>query len=267
MFNEESPLWVVHIGSRGDIEKKAINEGLIFIGWGLLGDPNQYKDRDSMKAAMKKAWPEWSDGSVRSMYGQVFRFTHEMEIGDAVVLPVKHNRTIAIGIIKGPCIHKLDFCEDGDLDYSNYRAVKWLKIVPRTSFSQGALHSFGSFSTVSTSNDYMEEVLAILEQTDIKDLPDIEDKATKAPQPQSSTESSSAESSVDLFSTALQETEDYLLKAWIRTGTAFEYVVAGVLEAIGYTAKVTQASGDHGVDVIAHTPTHLACNNRLSRFK
>ena len=46
--------------------------------------------------------------------------------------------------------------------------------------------------------------------------------------------------------------EDDLLKAWLDTWHHFESVVAAVLEAIGYTAKVTQKSGDHGVDVIAH---------------
>jgi restriction system protein len=43
-----------------------------------------------------------------------------------------------------------------------------------------------------------------------------------------------------------------LLKEWHRTGAAFEHVVAAVIEAMGFTATVTQASADHGVDVIAH---------------
>ena len=43
-----------------------------------------------------------------------------------------------------------------------------------------------------------------------------------------------------------------MLKSWQWTGASFEQVVGAVFEALGYTATVTQASADHGVDVIAH---------------
>src|SRR5690606_16735340 len=55
--------------------------------------------------------------------------------------------------------------DDPDLmanDYSNVRAVKWLKTVPRIAFSEAALHSFGSFSSVSTSDEHLDEVITVL---------------------------------------------------------------------------------------------------------
>ena len=51
---------------------------------------------------------------------------------------------------------------------------------------------------------------------------------------------------------AFHQASTYLLKAWTRTGAHFEKVVGAVFQAMGYTVTVTQASGDHGVDVIAH---------------
>jgi restriction system protein len=69
-----------------------------------------------------------------------------------------------------------------------------------------------------------------------------------------------ADSAPDLYETVTQETEDYLLKEWQSTGQEFEKVVAAVFEAIGYTAEVTQATRDHGIDVIAH-PDPLGMEN------
>ncbi len=45
----------------------------------------------------------------------------------------------------------------GDADYCNIQKVKWLKRVPRIIISQDALHSFGGFSTVATSDDYSKQ--------------------------------------------------------------------------------------------------------------
>jgi len=137
--------------------------------------------------------------------------------------------------------------DDSDLvanDYSNVRPVNWLKVVPRTTFSQAALHSFGSFLSVSTSNDYLEEVQAVLRgETFIEEPVSLPEEVVDT-----SDDDATAQ---NLYETAAQETEDYLLKAWQQTGAAFEDVVGAVFEALGYTATVTQVSADHGVDVIA----------------
>lgn len=69
-----------------------------------------------------------------------------------------------------------------------------------------------------------------------------------------------------LYERAREQTEDYLLRQWQRTGAAFEHVVAAVLEALGYTAQVTRASGDQGVDVIAH-PDRLGLKHRYIKVQ
>ena len=94
--------------------------------------------------------------------------------------------------------------------------------------------------TVSTSNDHLEEVKAILDGKDTEAIL-VDDN-----------EVADDEEFVALDEQATQATEDYLLKAWQRTGVHFEQVVAAVFRAMGYTAFVTPPSGDHGVDVIAH---------------
>lgn len=247
MFQNRDTLWVVHIGKDDRIPLRARDEGFVCIGWTDLGDLSQHKTRKAMKAAMAKTWPGWKDQKVRSCYGQVFRFAHEMQIGDPVVFPIKQTREIAIGRIKGDYRFSPPGDELHELDYANVRDVEWLKIVPRTAFSKAALHSFGSFSSVSTSNDFLEEAIAVVKGESATPIGD-----KKLIPGEDSASDEEEDEATDLYETATQETEDYLLKAWHRTGSAFEHVVAAVLEAIGYTATVTSASKDHGVDVIAH---------------
>ena len=237
----DRPLWVVHIGNSDRIALRARDEGFVCIGWTALGPLSQLDSREKMKAAMKATYPGWKSNKVNSSYGQPYRFAHEMQIGDLLVFPVRPTSEIAIGQVEGPYRWAEDDAELVKNEYQNVRKVKWLDIVPRTAFTQAALHSFGSFLSVSTSDDYLDEVLSVLAGE-----PGGDDSEGKVD------DGEGVDEAPGIFETASQETEDFLLKAWQRTGFEFEQVVAAVFEALGYTAAVTQATGDHGVDVIAH---------------
>lgn len=118
-------------------------------------------------------------------------------------------------------------------------------MTPRTVFSQAALHGFGSFLSISTSNDYLEEVQTVLQGGTIIE----ETVSTSAEEADALGGDTTAR---NLHETVARETEDYLLKTWQRTGAAFEEVVGALFGALGYAATVTPPSADHGVDVIAH---------------
>jgi restriction system protein len=248
MFENKTTLWVVHISSDEAIALRGQEEGFICIGWTRIGNLGAYDTRDKMKSAYRRGFPEASDASVRSSYGQVFRFAHEIEIGDPVVYPIKGSRDILIGEIAGR--YKW---ADGDRqlvenDYCNVRSVKWLKRVPRIVFSQDALHSFGGFSSVATSDDYLEEVVAVL-KSEGQTAPTVESGKSNAI---AEAEPSAEDAKINLAERAAEETEDYLLRQWSRTTQRFEYIVASVFRAMGYTAQVQQGTHDLGVDVIAH---------------
>ena len=246
-FADAETLWVVHIGNDDRVALRAVDEGFVAIGWSALGDLSDHGTRPTMRAAFEAAHPEMKPKSVSSSYGQPYRFAHEMAEGDPVVLPVKPTGEIAVGRVSGP-YRRSDDAGLVAADHPHVRPVEWLAVVPRTAFTQAALHSFGSFLTVSTSDDYLEEVAAVLAAP-----PETEPRAGGAgratPEPSDAEEPGAARG---LSESAAQETEDYLLKAWRRTGAEFEHVVAAVFEAMGYTATVTPPSGDHGVDVVAH---------------
>lgn len=268
MFENASRLWVVHISNHAKIAARAQREGFVCIGWTRIGDLTPHDTRDKMKAAMHRAFPDWSSGSVSSSYGQVFRFAHEMKVGDPIVYPVKGSREIMIGQIAGPYRWASDDRELMENDYANVRQVKWIKTVVRIAFSDAALHSFGSFSSVSTSDEHLEEVIAVLAKEAGVAAPTVTGRvapakpgygseaqtATKASTevPQRGAAALPTPESFNLAERAVEETKDYLLRQWSRTGTDFEEVVAAVFRAMGYTATTQQGTHDLGVDVVAH---------------
>lgn len=78
-------------------------------------------------------YPDAKKGSIANGVGMLYRFAHEVEIGDYVVFPSKIDRQINIGVVEGGYEYNPSAAE-----YVQQRKVKWLKHLPRTSFSQGA---------------------------------------------------------------------------------------------------------------------------------
>lgn len=83
--------------------------------------------------------PDAKKGSIATSAGMLYRFVHEVQEGDYVVFPSKIDRKINIAIIESAY-----FYDNSAALYPNRRKVKWLKHLPRTAFSQGALHEVGS---------------------------------------------------------------------------------------------------------------------------
>ena len=84
----------------------------------------------------------------------LFRFVHEVQIGDYIVYPSKVDRTINLGIVEG----EYAYCPEAT-EYVQQRAVKWIKKLPRTAFSQGALYEIGSAMSFFMVKNYAEEFL------------------------------------------------------------------------------------------------------------
>jgi restriction system protein len=248
MFEGKKVLWVVHISNHEPSALRAQDEGFICIGWTKIGDLSPYDTREKLKIAYKKSYPSDSDASIRACYGQVYRFAHEMAVGDPLIYPIKGSRDILIGEVAGPYRWAIDDPELRNNDYCNFRKATWHRRVPRIAFSQDALHSFSSFTSVSTSDDYLEEVVSVLKNssstTSLVKMP-----KEVAPL---DVETNKVDEHVNLAERAVEETEDYLIRQWTRTKQQFEKVVAAVFRAMGYTAHVQQGVHDLGVDVIAH---------------
>lgn len=236
-----SAVWGIHMAEQ--VSTRPIEQGYVGIGWKAMGDFRQYPDRDTLKRALAHAYPEKKLGALPVDAGTLFRFTWEIREGDFVIYPSKHDRMVNIGRFVGGYFH----VENDPDDYHNHRKVEWLGHFPRNSFSQSALNEIGSAVTLFAVRKHVPEFLAKVGADQAgglgvplpaeDDIPVDDDSATVAVSRQ-----------------AEITTEDFVVRQIMGklSGYEFEEFVAHILECMGYTARVTQRSGDGGVDVIAH---------------
>jgi restriction system protein len=229
----DSAIWGIHAGKTGDADTLFLKKNAVAVGWPKIGNLAELKpDRDAFKAKMAAAYPEAKPRAVPTNAGQLFRFVHEMRTGDYVAYPSKRDRLIHLGKVTGP--YRYDPNADGG--YQHQHSVQWVRSVPRTHFSQGALYEIGSAMSLFQIRNYAEEFRAALE-------------GKGAPLP------ASKDDSVAAVSEDIEETtRDFVLKQLAQElkGHPLAEFVAHLLGAMGYRTRVSPEGPDGGVDIIAH---------------
>jgi restriction system protein len=98
----ETKIWGIHGGATGNADPLFLQHNVVAIGWAEMGDPGKLKaDREAFKAAVIAAYPGIKPGAIPNYAGQVFRFVHEIKIGDLVVYPSKRDRHVHIASCTG----------------------------------------------------------------------------------------------------------------------------------------------------------------------
>lgn len=231
MPNEEKRLWGIHTMD----DKLFLRDNVIAIGWREMGDLSKVDaSREAFKARYIETNPDAKKGSVATCSGMLYRFCHEVQVGDYIVFPSKSDRQVNLGVVEG------DYFYAGDAQqYVQQRKVKWLKHLPRTAFSQGALYEIGSALTFFAVKNYADEFIAALEGGSKKvSLPDDgEDESVGA-------------TADDI----IESTKDFILKELSRQlkGYDLEEFVADLLRAMGYRTTVSPHGGDSGIDITAY---------------
>lgn len=230
----EKTIWGIHGGRHGVADGLFLQQNVIALGWGPMGDVSGLAaDRASFRAAAEKAFPGRSPAQISISFGQIYRFVHELKVGDLVVYPSKIDRQIHIGEVTG----KYRFRPDLDAVHPQTRTVKWLKHVPRTAFSQGALYESGSAMTFFQIKTYAEEFLAALEG-----------KATPETLVKKDTTVAVVAENIE------ENTRDFILKQLAQElkGHPFSDFVAHLLGTMGYRTRVSPEGPDGGIDIVAH---------------
>lgn len=229
--SEDKKVWGIHTQN----DSLFLNKDLIAIGWRDFGDLSKVEEsRDAFKAHYIEAYPDAKKGQIANGAGMLYRFLHEVQIGDYVVFPSKTDRKINIGTIDGDY-----YFEDSDGEYVQRRKVKWLKHIPRLNFSQGALYEVGSAMSFFSVKNYADEFLSALDKDFKKSVTsdDAEDESVGA----------TAEDIVE-------STKDFILKELSRQlkGYDLEAFVADLFRAMGYRTTVSPQGGDSGIDITAY---------------
>lgn len=243
---EEPRLWLVRSGRRGERELAALEQSKALVGWSEVGDLSSFKSRTEIVKRLEEVYPDWSKNRIANYAAQLHRFVNIIRIGDLVVMPRKFTDGIAIGEVTGD----YKYLDDPDDRFPNWRPVKWHKeSVPRDNFEQDLLYSFGAFMTVCEiqRNRAIDRVRAVLETS--KDPGPLLNKSGIAPVQPPDDEPNGEDYEVDIEEVANQQIFS-LLKSQF-AGHALADLVAEILEAEGYTTKVSPPGPDRGVDILA----------------
>lgn len=230
MSAEEKRIWGIHTKN----DHLFLNNSVIAIGWKEMGDLSRIQnDRECYKAQYAKVYPDAKKGSIATAAGMLYRFVNEIKVGDYIVFPSKVDRKINIGIVEG----EYAFVESTD-EYVQQRKVKWIKHLPRTVFSQGALYEVGSALTLFSVKNYAGEYLKTLDR---------EFNEKKVLSEPDETVGATADE-------IIESTKDFILKELSKNlkGYDLEEFVSDLLRAMGYRTERSPRGGDRGIDLIAY---------------
>ena len=236
-------LFLVRAGQNGEDEDLALENSLAIIDFRDIPSLEGAMDYDAVAKLVGDAIPEEKPRRRGNFSGQLWAFAAAMQEGDLVVLPRKLTSQIAIGRVTGPYQFSEVNCEA-----RHTRPVRWLQTdIPRTTFEQDLLYSFGAFMTVCkiSRNNAVLRVAAVL---DGKPDPGPSVSLVKKTKVSPLTEDQ-AESVPDLVQMAHDQVVARIQARF--SGHALTRLVDAVLAVEGWVTKVSPPGPDGGVDILA----------------
>ncbi len=226
--------WMIRAGRGGVYAADWLERGIIGIGWDFGDADIAAMNREKIRAAYAAAHPSESKQKVAANVGQIYRFAHSMAQGSTVVMYDPAERLYHIGVISGPCKPSN---ESESLTYT--RTVRWGKTALRDALSPASKNSLGGIQTIFAVSD---EVMSDLEAagskpTYISSSADADDSAANDEE----TLAATYDNGIELIKDRVNQLD------W----EDMERLVAGLLKAMGYCARVMPKGPDGGRDVIA----------------
>ena len=231
-------LWGIHGGRDGSADPLFREKNLLALAWTALGDLSQLEaDRTAFRTALVEAYPETVAGAVPVEAGVLFRFVHEMAVGDLVAYPSREDRCIHLFEVKGP--YQYDASEGAD--FPHRRQAKLVKSLPRGSFSQPALNEIGAAITLFRIKSNAAEFLTKLADQ----APEVSSPAGTEPEPEATS------GGLD-FS---ESTQDFLIGrlGLHLKGHPFAHFVGHLLNLMGYRTQISPPGRDGGIDILVHS--------------
>ena len=238
-MSDAPKVYLARAGRHGDDEDYALEHNLAVIGFLEVPSLAGAQDYDAMVQLVQDALPDGKPRALGNFARQLWAFAGAMQEGDLVVLPRKITSQIAIGRVTGPYRYA-----EVNTAWRHTRPVEWMRPdIPRATFEQDLLYSFGAFMTVCniSRNDAARRVAAVLEGKPDPGL----SVPTKAPVP---TDIEPPEVP-DLTQLAHDQIVARIQSRF--TGHALARLVAAVLQADGWETKISPPGADGGVDILA----------------
>lgn len=229
--------WMIRAGRGGTYIEDFETKGYAAIGWAMLGDLTQYPNAEAIREAYLREYTQAKPQAMANAVAMIVKFRDRIKKGDTIISYDSETRRYLIGEDQGIYLHQPD--EIGD--YANLRKVSWQGWVDRDALSQSTKNSLGSTLTLfSVSDDVIAEMRAALAGKPRKREEDPEEVLEEA-------------GSFELLKDEIVGKSHELIKDKLASllPEEMEEMIAAILRAMGYKAKVSPKGPDRGVDVIA----------------
>lgn len=227
---------MIRAGRGGVYASDWLEHGVIGIGWDFDGADIAAMNREQIRAAYGLSHPGDSKGKVAAGVGQVYRFAHDMTTDSTVVMYDPESRLYHLGVITGPCVA---VCDMDGVTYT--RDVTWGEAAPRDVLSPSSKNSLGGIQTIFAVSD---EVMADLTNA----ARDKSVVASNDPAIDDNDATNDEETLAATYDNGIELIKDRVNQLdW----EDMERLVAGLLKAMGYCARVMPKGPDGGRDVVA----------------
>lgn len=224
--------WMIRAGRGGIYAADWLNRGLVGIGWDFGATDIASMSREQIRSGYAIKHPNDSKNKLAAAVGQIYRFAHDMEQGSTVVMYDPETRLYHIGIIAGPCKPATDIEEA-----TFTRAVKWKQTAQRDALTTSSKNSLGGIQTIFSISD---EVIA--------DLKSASKSETSSQPDETEDDAADDDARAATYDNGIELIKDRVNQVgW----EDMERLVAGLLKAMGYCARVTPKGPDGGRDVVA----------------
>jgi len=227
---------MVRAGESGRYSTDFERLSIVAIGWAGVGDLAQYASLSELRQAVAENDPSARPGNVLSTGSALWKFKVGLARGDRVVTYDAAAREYLLGTIVGDY-----FFEPGlVLESPHTRKVSWQGRVGRDRLSAATKNTLGSISTLfQPSEDALAELIAP------SDIPEVDPGTTVS---EEAGDAALEEVRLDVSARAKEFIKDRILSL---SPDDMEKLVACILRAVGYRARVTQKGPDRGRDVLA----------------
>ena len=228
-------MWMVRAESDGILFQPFIDKGLVAIGWSDVGDLGRFESRETLVAKLREQYPGKRAGWYANAGGMLHRFSKKLQAEDGVVSYDRTRRVYAVGKLQGEYEFDLGF----DPDYPNVRRVEWeAMVVSRDALATATKNSLGSTLTLFQLPETAEQ--------------DVWGAASgQQAGPSEDGEEADEEEKLlleDLKSRSIEFIKDRIVRLdW----EDMQFLVAGILRAMGYKTRISARGPDRGVDIVA----------------
>ena len=252
-------MWMVRAERGGVLFDDFMANKYVTVGWAGAGDASNAASRQILRERVAIGHPDLKPGEAASGGNVLWRFAHEIRVGDDILTYDPTARAYALGKVSGP--YRYDDEKPVILDgnaHPHVLPVTWVSEFDRDALSEGARNTLGSIiSLFQVRQEVSDEVARVAageivavdspvrqpaQSASFEDAEDAPDSETGATPTAAALEEQAMTGIADLV-TAISPDD-------------MEQFVAGLLRALGYHARVSPKGPDRGRDILA-TPDPL----------